>query len=114
MFEFLQFREAAGITRAILGTSSGLPNRKLGKCANPADNTTEMADLAEYLFAPPNRQASGGSALAALRERDGHPAPYNDASLVIEIGNECHCDESYVSNGSAHCDHAVLEYFVCH
>lgn len=91
MFEFLQFREAAGIERVILGTSSGLPNKALGKCADPADNTTEMEDLAEYLFAPVDR----GGALAALRQIDGHAPPYDDRGLVIEIGNECKCAESY-------------------
>eukprot|EP01047_Picozoa_sp_COSAG01_P012971 COSAG01_NODE_598_length_15018_cov_60.164488_9_plen_382_part_00 len=48
LLEFLQFREAAGIGRVILGTSSGLPGRALGKCARPADSPASMADLAEY------------------------------------------------------------------
>lgn len=98
MLEFLQFREAAKIERVVLGTSSGLPNSKLGKCAHPADDMASMADLMEYLFAPlPSGDggSSNNSALAQLRATDGHKAPFASDGLVIEIGNECHCDPSY-------------------
>jgi hypothetical protein len=95
MMEFLTFREAAKIERVVLGTSSGLPNRKLGKCARPADDTSSISDLMEYLFAPLSGGDGNSSALAQLRAADGHPAPFSSDGLIIEIGNECHCDPSY-------------------
>ena len=97
MFEFLQFREAAGIERAILGTASGLPDSSLGKCARPAESLETIADLAEYLYAP----QGSSSKLAQLRISDGHALPYNDSGLVIEVGNECHCTPGYFTSFNA-------------
>ena len=68
MFESIQMCEAMGITPVLTIKSD--------------ESYSDLADLVEYLYAPPN----GGSKWGSTRAQDGHPEPYNIS--WFEIGNE--------------------------
>ena len=85
IFEFLNLCEAQAVRSCVVNL-------------NAAELPSDVADFAEYAFAP-----SGDNATfpwAELRAADGHPAPY--APFGIEVGNEqSHADPGFVRQVAA-------------